>query len=566
MQLPTAVDVLIIGAGPVGLITAVGLQQQGVETLVVEKRERDEQATYGRACTLYPRSLELLEQVDLATDLIQEGFAGRSSVNYANGKRINERGWNMMFQHFKASFHDYALNVRQKYSEDIFRNALMSHGKQVGHGWKLSGFSIDTSLGDGYNVSAVLEHATLGESHIRCKYIVGADGSASTVRNLADIPQDVDSTVFQWIRIDGKMTTDMPGAELGFAAVETTTHGNVLWVKLNKDAYRVGYALSPALLAKYPNGLTKEVAVAEAIEGMKPFKLSVERVDWWTDYKIRQSVATQLQKNEFILLAGDAAHTHSSGFAQGMNTGIHDATNLIWKLSGSIKGWYQPSVLASYHEERHAAATRLINIDRNAAAAISGEVPPEYAGRDKSPHELLKLIFVENIGFNIGLGVSYAKSVLNQAPAETTLPSGWRAPDALLHEPGTRFPLRFYDALLRDHARGRWNIVVFAGNPAMTSGNYRIAADSLSKLVDRRPAMFHALTIIKGDTGGAWAALGGPAWGKFYLDLEGKTHSEYGVEQSLGAIVVIRPDHILAYAASLDSAGDIATYFNSFIM
>ena len=87
------------------------------------------------------------------------------------------------------------------------------------------------------------------------------------MRRLADIQEEVDSTTYQLIRIDGKMTTDMPGAALGFAAVETPHHGNVLWVKLNGDAHRIGYALTPRLLAKYPDGLTQEDAVAKATEG-----------------------------------------------------------------------------------------------------------------------------------------------------------------------------------------------------------------------------------------------------------------------------------------------------------
>ena len=130
----------------------------------------------------------------------------------------------------------------------------------------------------------------------------------------------------------------MPDANIGFAAIESPHHSNVLWVKLDEDAHRIGFALTEALLAKYPDSLTKEDAIKEAHNSVKPFTLDIERLDWWTQYRIRQNVATALQKEEYILLAGDAAHTHSSGFAQGMNTGIHDALNLIWKLSGTLKG------------------------------------------------------------------------------------------------------------------------------------------------------------------------------------------------------------------------------------
>lgn len=71
----------------------------------------------------------------------------------------------------------------------------------------------------------------------------------------------------------------MPGADLGFASIETSHHGNVLWVKLERDAHRIGFALTPALLAKYPGGITEEEAVKEAVECMRPFKLDVERLD-----------------------------------------------------------------------------------------------------------------------------------------------------------------------------------------------------------------------------------------------------------------------------------------------
>jgi phenol 2-monooxygenase len=133
----------------------------------IEKRERDVQATFGRATTLYPRSLELLEQLNVADDLIQEGFVSRSSINFKDGKRVNERGWNLMFDHFKPCYHDYALNIRQRYSEDVFRNHFERYGKPVWFSWKLTTYAIDTSLGDGYNVTATLEHKTMGKAHVR---------------------------------------------------------------------------------------------------------------------------------------------------------------------------------------------------------------------------------------------------------------------------------------------------------------------------------------------------------------------------------------------------------------
>lgn len=91
-------------------------------------------------------------------------------------------------------------------------------------------------------------------------------------------------TTFQWVRLDGKIETNMPEKKLVFAALETENHGHVLWAKLDGDAYRIGFALTPRLQKKYP-AITQEQAIEEAQEALKPFSCDFKRVDWWTHYK-----------------------------------------------------------------------------------------------------------------------------------------------------------------------------------------------------------------------------------------------------------------------------------------
>lgn len=92
-------------------------------------------------------------------------------------------------------------------------------------------------------------------------------------------------TVYKWVRIDGRMKTNLPEPNLMFASLETKTHGNVLWLRLDNDAHRIGFSLTPQLQEKYADGLTEEQVISEAIECLKPFELEVERVDWWTYYR-----------------------------------------------------------------------------------------------------------------------------------------------------------------------------------------------------------------------------------------------------------------------------------------
>ena len=104
------------------------------------------------------------------------------------------------------------------------------------------------------------------------------------MRKLANIEMQGSDTTYKWIRIDGRVKTDMPEPNLSFASIYTETHGSVLWVKLDGDAVRIGFALNAALQAKYPDGPTQEQAVKEASDAIHPLTLEFERVDWWTYY------------------------------------------------------------------------------------------------------------------------------------------------------------------------------------------------------------------------------------------------------------------------------------------
>ena len=104
----------------------------------------------------------------------------------------------------------------------------------------------------------------------------------------------------------------MPEARVGLGAIESKTHGNVLWVALDHGATRIGYVLSPEMYAKYGRHMSKEDAVKEAKAAVAPFEIEFENVEWHTVYGVKQHVAARLQDRERILLAGDAAHTYDT--------------------------------------------------------------------------------------------------------------------------------------------------------------------------------------------------------------------------------------------------------------
>ncbi|TQB69373.1 hypothetical protein MPDQ_001953 [Monascus purpureus] len=556
-------DVLIIGGGPVGLLMAYSLARQGVDAIVVEQYNKEEQAMYGRATTLYPRTLEMLDQLELLDDLNQIGYIGRNSVTYKDGKRVTSRGWHIMFQRMHGTFLDYALNIRQKYSEDVIRAAYEKRGGRTYIGWKLEDFSVDNTLDDEYKVAArIRQLSTDKRLTVKSKFIVGADGGHSLVRRLAQIPFEGDHTNFKWVRIDGQFKTNMPDADVGWASIESKSHGNVLWVQLDNGAKRIGFAMTPEMLAKYGEKLTEEQAKAEAVKSMEPFTLEFERIDWWTLYSINQRVADTFFANDRILLAGDACHTHSSGAAQGMNTGVHDAVNLSWKLGGVVKGWYTADILRSYDSERRPAAQYLIELDKAFSATISGQIPDSHKAMYTDANELFTKLFDETIQFNIGLGIHYDESVINKAPSTGMVSAGWRGPDAVVYAPGSRLPTRLFQ-LTRNS--GVWWVIVFAGQPLATRETLARSVEKLhtsSKTLP--PGMARFITLVAQSAAEGDQMFGTPRIGNVYYDQDRAAHEAYTISTVKGAVVVLRPDGILGYATTLEDVESVGSFFKGF--
>jgi phenol 2-monooxygenase len=142
---------------------------------------------------------------------------------------------------------------------------------------------VETTPEDGYRITAVTKNRDTGlEESIKCRYLVGADGGRSFVRRKLDIPFDGSSSEDKWVRIDGVIETDMPKTRV-YGAIESPTHGNVLWAALDHGGTRIGFAFTAERQKAYPE-FNEAAAVAEAIASVKPFSLKFKQVDWFTVY------------------------------------------------------------------------------------------------------------------------------------------------------------------------------------------------------------------------------------------------------------------------------------------
>jgi phenol 2-monooxygenase len=267
-------------------------------------------------------------------------------------------------------------------------------------------------------------------------------------------------------------------------------------------------------------------------------------------YQIGQRIAKNFSSDR-IFLCGDAAHTHSSGAAQGLNTGIHDAVNLGWKLALHIRGITKGSVLDTYDSERKRSVQQLIDYDKDISTLMSHKWPSWYKGDPNAdPYLVLGEIFERAASFNTGLAISYPMNDINQnSTLETTVIPGSRPPYVELTMPGTRQKLGL-QRVTRNLAKF-W-VIVFAGNPVLTHTSLAEFEKTLVNAKDLSSSEAVGwLTISVAAGNSPYETLGMKPFGDTFYDPTSSAHERFGFNPDEGGILVLRPDGLVGATGPL---------------
>lgn len=348
-------DVLIVGAGPTGLVLALWLARLGVRVRIIDKTS--EPGTTSRAVAVQARTLEFYQQIGLAQTVVNGGLKVTAINLWVKGRRAAHAFFGELGK--GISPFAYALVFPQDEHERLLIDRLAQAGVHVERQTELVGFKFA-----GNGVTARLKRGNGAEEICEAAYLAGCDGAHSRVREGLGIgfPGGTYSHLFYVADVDGS------GPAMNGEIHVSLERADFLAVfPLNREGRGrlVGTVRDEA--EAHGDKLTWDDVSKGVIRSMH---INIQRVNWFSTYRVHHRVADRFRDGRAFLL-GDAAHIHSPVGGQGMNTGIGDAVNLSWKIAAVLQNRADASLLDTYEPERIAFARRLVATTDQAFIAVT---------------------------------------------------------------------------------------------------------------------------------------------------------------------------------------------------
>jgi len=338
-------DVLVVGAGPTGLMLANQLARHGVRATIIDRHSGPAQQT--RAMAVHARTLEIYSKLGIVERALELGRRGNGANMWAEGRwtariPLGEIGKGV-------SPFPYVLMLGQDDNERILGDKLARSGIDIQWNTELVSMARQSD-----RVLANLKQPDGSIRTIEAAYVAGCDGGRSTVRELCGIPFPGAPYEHVFFVADTEATGPMVAEELNVYLWRDGFH--LFFPMHGRDRWRV-----IGILPKHLRGRDdlEFDELVPSIQGEAGTRLTFKACSWFSTYRIHHRCAERFQDGRCFLL-GDAAHVHSPMGGQGMNTGLQDAYNLAWKLALVVKGQADPGLLESYAEERRLVAQRLL--------------------------------------------------------------------------------------------------------------------------------------------------------------------------------------------------------------
>jgi 2-polyprenyl-6-methoxyphenol hydroxylase-like FAD-dependent oxidoreductase len=524
----TTTDVLIAGAGPVGLLLAAELSRDGVGVLLIDRML--ERTFFCKALGVTPRTLEIFDSLGIAHDAIDAGIwmHGVSSFNDGVPGVKMEVPTDLPFG---------SLSLAQFETERLLENCLHQHGGKVCYGSVLTGFDATAD-----EVRVTVEGPGSGQRTVDCRWLVGCDGAHSRVRSIMGLNFEGDRYPQTFVLADLEVDWDLPRGWLyRFNRAGTAEYGSTSLVAIPVHGSGRRYRLSTIVPESTPH--PKDVAggdgmppnIEEVTSLMSPLLPSgtvLSSLHWSSVYRVSHRIVPTYSQGR-VFLAGDAAHLHPPVGGQGMNTGLQDAHNLAWKLALASRKLDAPGLLDSYSAERHPVGQDVV---QNTSRALNDVLAQRVQLPGMRETQLL---------------ISYRNSpiVKDERPdaAARLFAAGDRVPDVgQLRRSFVDKPFRLYERL----KAGRHILIGFISDD-------KVGAETLAK-------MLSLLRAVMSDAASGFAVMptGCMAAEREYfpvvIDAGGEFAAAFSAEPGMAWLV--RPDGYIGWCSASPSIESLQTF------
>jgi phenol 2-monooxygenase len=598
-ELPDDVDVLIVGAGPAGMIAAAQLSQfPNVTTRIIERRSG--RLEVGQADGIQARSVETFQAFGFADRIIAEAYRVTEMAFWkpdpADPTHIIRTS---LIDDDPTGISEFPhLLVNQARVQDYFAEVMEQSPSRMtaDYGWEFIALVVGES-GD-FPVAVTLRRTvapTTGEERVvHAKYVIGCDGARSVVRDSIGRKLDGDQALHAWGVMDVLAVSDFPDIRTK-CAIQSHDGGNILLIP-REGGYLFRMYVDLGEVSPSDNGAVRETTIEQIIANanriLSPYSLDVKDVAWHSVYEVGHrltdkfdDVPSEIGKTRVprVFIAGDACHTHSAKAGQGMNVSMQDGLNIAWKLGHVLDGRSPESLLATYSAERQVIAKNLIEFDKQWSSLMAAKQEEL-----EDPAELERF-YVKTFEFPAGFMTQYQPSILIAPGTQQLLAEGFPIGKRFKSAPVVRVcdgnPLQLGHQARAD---GRWRLYVFAdtaaagaesaatelaswlssaaGSPlAVTPDDLDLDAWFDLKVIYQQPHAEVELSRVPDAFLPRKAPFGLIDYEKVYAaDPAADIFEARGVSRG-GAIVVVRPDQYVANVLALTATAELAAFFDSIL-
>jgi 2-polyprenyl-6-methoxyphenol hydroxylase-like FAD-dependent oxidoreductase len=449
-------DVLIVGAGPVGLFLANECARRGLTWRIIETNSS--QSAHSKALAIFPRTLEVFDMAGLVGPFLDQANRVTSVAVITHGRALAH----MQFAP-ELSPYSFVAMVPQNVTESILAEELGRRGGAVEYET-----TFVSAVMEGDSVSVTLDQK--GKPvQLRASYVVGCDGAHSAVRHLLNLPFEGAEYEDSFMLADVETNESLPGNEMQLCPSEL---GPVAIFPMSSTRRRI-----VAMVKNTEDDAPSLELVRKVLAERAPSGIEARALHWSSYFRIHHRQVAQLRVGRFFI-AGDAAHIHSPFGGQGMNTGLQDVWNLVWKLDLVLHGHGNEELLDSYSAERRPVIRQVIETTDFLTKAMGTPSKLAQILRDTVIPMVSRLApfqhaFVQRLS---ELGVAYRGSPIVEGAGERYLDDSLRGGDGIR----SRFLLLFdADSSAREAAKE--------------------LAESFRDIVELRFGPRHDITLVRPD-------------------------------------------------------------------